>query len=144
MAEFVGLRTRLKPGMEDRYEAAHKAVPPELLAAHRELGIKRWLIFRDGLDLFHSIECDDYDRAIAELAKKRSPILHRLCSTPGSRLVLGADPSACAPNAFEVTAHRRFGCFPVADADRIDDRPVIIDRRCLHPLAADGQLTALQ
>ena len=25
-------------------------------------------IFRDGLDLFHYIECEDFDRAIAELA----------------------------------------------------------------------------
>jgi L-rhamnose mutarotase len=69
MAEFVGLRTRLKAGMEDRYDAAHRAVPPELLTAHAEVGIKRWLIFRDGLELFHSIECDDYDWAISELAK---------------------------------------------------------------------------
>jgi L-rhamnose mutarotase len=69
LSEFVGLHTRLKPGAEEAYDAAHRAVPPEILAAQRELGIKRWLIFRDGLDLFHSIECDDYDHAIAELAK---------------------------------------------------------------------------
>jgi L-rhamnose mutarotase len=67
MPEFVGLRTRLKPGMEDAYEAAHAAVWPELIAAQREFGIRRWLIFRDGLDLFHCIECDDYARAIAQL-----------------------------------------------------------------------------
>lgn len=69
MTEFVGLHTRLKPGMEEAYDAAHTAVWPELLAAQRELGIKRWLIFRDGLHIFHSIECEDYDRAIAELAR---------------------------------------------------------------------------
>lgn len=27
------------------------------------------VIFRDGLDLFHHVECEDYDRAMAELAK---------------------------------------------------------------------------
>ncbi|HVH65920.1 MAG TPA: L-rhamnose mutarotase [Candidatus Acidoferrum sp.] len=64
----VGLHTRLKPGVEARYEAAHKAVWPEILSAIREVGITRWLIFRDGLDLFHYIECEDYERAIAELA----------------------------------------------------------------------------
>jgi L-rhamnose mutarotase len=69
MSEFVGLHTRLKPGMEDAYDAAHAAVWPGLLVAQREVGIKRWLIFRDGLDIFHSIECEDYDYAIAELAK---------------------------------------------------------------------------
>lgn len=68
MSEFVGLRTRLKPDMEEQYDAAHAAVWPEILEAQRAVGIKRWLIFRDGLDLFHSIECEDYDRAIAELA----------------------------------------------------------------------------
>lgn len=69
MTEVVGLRTRLKPGMEGAYEAAHAAVPTELRAAQREVGIKRWLIFRDGLDLFHCVESDDYTRAIAILAQ---------------------------------------------------------------------------
>ena len=69
MTEFVGLRTRLKPGMEEGYEAAHAAVPAELLAAQRGLGMRRWLIFRDGLDLFHCVECDDYERAITGLAQ---------------------------------------------------------------------------
>jgi L-rhamnose mutarotase len=69
MTEFVGLRTRLKPGMEEAYEKAHAEVWPELLAAHRELGITRWLIFRDGLELFHAIECEDFARAVAVLAE---------------------------------------------------------------------------
>jgi L-rhamnose mutarotase len=64
----VGLHTRLKPGAEQRYDEAHTAVWPELLAAIRRAGVHKWLIYRDGLDLFHHIECDDYDRAIAELA----------------------------------------------------------------------------
>jgi L-rhamnose mutarotase len=65
----VGLHTRLRPGSEAEYDAAHEAVPPELLEAIRRAGVTSWLIFRDGLDLFHSIECDDYDRAIAQIAK---------------------------------------------------------------------------
>ena len=69
MSEFVGLRTRLKAGAEDAYDAAHAAVWPEILSAQRDVGIRRWLIFRDGRDVFHSIECDDYDRAIAALAE---------------------------------------------------------------------------
>jgi len=65
----VGLHTRLKPGMEERYEAAHAAVWPEVLEGIRRAGCSSWLIFRDGLDLFHYIECEDYDRAIAEFAE---------------------------------------------------------------------------
>ncbi|HEY3085028.1 MAG TPA: L-rhamnose mutarotase [Candidatus Dormibacteraeota bacterium] len=65
----VGLHTRLKPGAEDRYDEYHRAVWPDVLVAIRRVGISRYVIFRDGLDLFHFIECDDYDRAIAELAE---------------------------------------------------------------------------
>jgi L-rhamnose mutarotase len=68
MTEFVGLRTRLKPGMEEAYEKAHAEVWPELLAAQREFGIKQYLIFRDGVDLFHSIECENFEQAVAKLA----------------------------------------------------------------------------
>lgn len=68
MAEHVGLHTRLKPEMEKAYDMAHAAVWPELLAAIRAAGFTRWLIFRHGLDVFHAIECDDYQRGIAELA----------------------------------------------------------------------------
>jgi L-rhamnose mutarotase len=65
----VGLHTRLKPGAEERYEQYHAAVWPEILAGIRGAGVTRWVIFRDGLDLFHYVECEDYDRAMAELAK---------------------------------------------------------------------------
>ena len=65
----VGLHTRLRPGMEELYEAAHRAVWPEILEGIRGAGVSTWLIFRDGLDLFHFIDCEDYDRAVAEFAK---------------------------------------------------------------------------
>jgi L-rhamnose mutarotase len=64
----VGLHTRLKPGSEERYEEYHRAVWPDVLEAIRRAGITKYVIYRDGLDLFHYIECADYDRAIAELA----------------------------------------------------------------------------
>ena len=42
MRERVGLRTRLKPGCEQRHEEAHKAVWPELPeAAHDYSGAVR-------------------------------------------------------------------------------------------------------
>jgi L-rhamnose mutarotase len=64
----VGLHTRLRPGAEERYEEYHRAVWPDVLKAIRRVGITKYLIYRDGLDLFHCIECDDYDRAIGDLA----------------------------------------------------------------------------
>jgi L-rhamnose mutarotase len=68
----VGLHTRLKPGSEERYEEYHAAVWPEVLEGMRRVGVSKWVIFRDGLDLFHYVECEDYDRAMAELS--RSPV----------------------------------------------------------------------
>jgi len=68
----IGLHTRLKPGAEERYEEYHRAVWPDVLGGIRRVGITKYVIFRDGLDLFHFIECEDYERAIAELA--RSPL----------------------------------------------------------------------
>lgn len=69
MTEFVGLRTRLKPGMAQAYKEAHDAIWPEILEGQRAAGIKRYLIFRDGLDLFHAIEVDDFDAAAAMLGQ---------------------------------------------------------------------------
>jgi L-rhamnose mutarotase len=64
----VALHTRLKPGAEEAYEAAHRAVPAELLAAIRRAGGHRWTIWRSGLELFHVIECEDYRGLVEELA----------------------------------------------------------------------------
>jgi L-rhamnose mutarotase len=64
----VGLHTRLKPGVEERYEQYHRNVWPEVLGANHRVGVTKYVIFRDGLDLFHYIECADFDRALAELA----------------------------------------------------------------------------
>jgi L-rhamnose mutarotase len=63
----VALHTRLKPGAEADYEAAHREVPAELQAAMRAAGARRWTIWRSGLELFHVLECDDYARLLAEL-----------------------------------------------------------------------------
>ena len=65
----VGLHTRIKPGAEESYEKYHRAVWPGVLEELRRTGITKYVIFRDGLDLFHFIECEDYDRAITEIAQ---------------------------------------------------------------------------
>jgi L-rhamnose mutarotase len=64
----VALHTRLRPGAEEAYEAAHREVPPELLEAIRAAGAREWTIWRSGLDLFHVVECEDYARLLSELA----------------------------------------------------------------------------
>ncbi|WP_407642683.1 L-rhamnose mutarotase [Actinokineospora alba] len=65
----MALHTRLKPGAEAEYERVHAVIPVELDAALREAGVHTWRIWRDGLDLFHVVEVDDYHamrRALAD------------------------------------------------------------------------------
>lgn len=68
MTMYVGLRTRLKPGCEAAYLSAHDHIWPEVVDLLRRVGVQEYLIFRDGLDLFHAIECDDWDAAVAVMA----------------------------------------------------------------------------
>jgi L-rhamnose mutarotase len=88
MSEIIGLRTRLKPGMEEAYEKAHAEVWPELVTAQLKLGIDHWLIFRHGVELFHVVECDDFDGAIATLSNL--PLEQRWQSEM-ARFVVGND-----------------------------------------------------
>lgn len=53
--ETVVLRTRLKPGRELDYEAAHRVLPDDLRDDLVQRGIVDWMIWRDGVDLVHVI-----------------------------------------------------------------------------------------
>jgi L-rhamnose mutarotase len=54
------LHTRLKPGKEEEYEKVHATIPDDLDEALRAAGVTGWSIWRDGQDLFHLVECEDY------------------------------------------------------------------------------------
>jgi L-rhamnose mutarotase len=56
----IALHTRLAPGKEEEYEKVHAVIPADLDAALREAGVHTWRIWRDGRDLFHVVEVDDY------------------------------------------------------------------------------------
>jgi L-rhamnose mutarotase len=56
----IALHTRLKPGKEEEYEKVHAVIPADLDAALREAGVHAWRIWRDGQDLFHVVEVEDY------------------------------------------------------------------------------------
>jgi L-rhamnose mutarotase len=68
----LALRTRLKPGCEEVYDREHARIPDELERLMRANGVRSWHIFRDGLDLFHYIEVDDY--AALQEALKDDPV----------------------------------------------------------------------
>ncbi|MCU7726208.1 L-rhamnose mutarotase [Actinoplanes sp. KI2] len=63
----IALHTRLRPGKEREYEAVHATIPPALDEALRSAGVRSWRIWRDGRDLFHLVEVDDYRRMRAHL-----------------------------------------------------------------------------
>lgn len=58
--QTIALHTRLKPGREADYEAQHAVIPADLDVALREAGVHSWRIWRDGRDLFHVVEVEDY------------------------------------------------------------------------------------
>src|SRR5882672_5628656 len=66
----VALHTRVRPDRVAEYEAAHREVPPELVAAIRAAGASSWTIWRSGVELFHVIDCEDYDRLLAALGEQ--------------------------------------------------------------------------
>jgi L-rhamnose mutarotase len=65
----VALHTRLRPDAVAAYEAAHRAVPDELVSAIEAAGVEEWTIWRSGLDLFHVIDCADYGQVLRSLEK---------------------------------------------------------------------------
>ncbi len=63
----VALHSVLREGQEEAYEREHATVWPDLLAALQRVGIREWTIWRSGRHLFHVVDADDFDRAMAEL-----------------------------------------------------------------------------
>lgn len=63
----VALHTRVRAGREQDYDAAHREVPSELVAAIGAAGVSEWTIWRSGVDLFHVIDCEDYAQLLAQL-----------------------------------------------------------------------------
>jgi L-rhamnose mutarotase len=56
----IALHTRLVAGREEEYDKVHAVIPAELDAALRQAGVHSWRIWRDGRDLFHVVEVEDY------------------------------------------------------------------------------------
>jgi len=71
----VALHSLLLPGQERAYERAHAAVPPEMVAALQEAGVRDWGIWRSGDNLFHVVDCTDFESTMAALAE--DPRNHR-------------------------------------------------------------------
>ena len=64
----IALHTRVRADRIAEYEAAHRAVPARLTEAIRAAGATSWTIWRSGTDLFHVLECEDYQALLASLS----------------------------------------------------------------------------
>jgi L-rhamnose mutarotase len=64
---IVALHSIIREGRELDYDREHRTVWPELADLLRECGIADWQIWRSGANLFHLVECDDFDEAMAKL-----------------------------------------------------------------------------
>lgn len=93
----VALHTRLQEGREAAYEAAHREVPPDLVAAIRAGGARHWTIWRSGRDLFHLIDCEDYGRLLASL--EQLPVNQAWQARMGQFLEVSHDYSASGAEA---------------------------------------------
>jgi L-rhamnose mutarotase len=63
----LALHSRLIAGTEESYAIEHARVWPELIVVMNNAGISDWSIWRSGRDLFHLVECDDFEAAVAQL-----------------------------------------------------------------------------
>ncbi len=63
----VALHSVLREGQEEAYEREHATVWPDLLAALQRVGVREWIIWRSGRNLFHVVEADDFADAMAAL-----------------------------------------------------------------------------
>ena len=70
--ETIALNTRLKIGKEAEYDRVHASIAPELHAALRTAGVQDWRIWRNGRELFHLVQVEDY-RAM-RLALDTNPV----------------------------------------------------------------------
>ena len=63
----VALHSVLREGQESNYGEAHATVPLDLAASLLAAGIHDWTIWRSGRDLFHLVDCDDFEAAMSQL-----------------------------------------------------------------------------
>ncbi|MGP9537193.1 enolase C-terminal domain-like protein [Brachybacterium sp. AOP43-C2-M15] len=67
--EQIALHTRIAEGHEADYDREHARIPDELDASLRAAGVHGWRIWRDGRDLFHLVEVEDYRAMRRRLAE---------------------------------------------------------------------------
>jgi L-rhamnose mutarotase len=95
MVQRVAFRLRVKEEKLEEYKRIHREVWPELLADLRAASIRNYSIFASGSELFGYLECDDWDAAVAALA--RSDANRRWQERMKEYLATPVDPDQAEP-----------------------------------------------
>ncbi|WP_114559537.1 L-rhamnose mutarotase [Desertihabitans aurantiacus] len=66
---IVTLHSLIREGRELDYDREHRVIPDDLAAEFARIGIHDWTIWRAGRHLFHRVDCDDWEAALAALAE---------------------------------------------------------------------------
>ena len=64
---IVALHSVLRPGMINEYEQRHRRIPDPLVQTFARIGIRQWRIWRSDHELFHLVDCEDWEVANAVL-----------------------------------------------------------------------------
>ncbi len=65
----IAFQLRIRPGMTEAYDEAHRHVWPELLAELDRFGVREYSIFRRGQQLFLYMRVPDFQQLLAQLAE---------------------------------------------------------------------------
>lgn len=63
----IALHSEIRDGAVDDYRTNHARIPEALAATFARIGIHDWTIWRSGHRLFHLVDCDDWEAAVAAL-----------------------------------------------------------------------------
>ncbi len=97
MVQRVAFRLEVKAEQLEEYKRLHRQVWPELLADMRAASIRNYSIFAHGPQLFAYLECDDWDAALAALA--RSDANRRWQEQMADYLATPVEPDRAVPLA---------------------------------------------
>lgn len=61
---WIALHSVIADGAVDQYRSHHARIPDDLRDLFADAGIHDWIIWRSGRNLFHLVECDDFDGAM--------------------------------------------------------------------------------
>jgi L-rhamnose mutarotase len=63
----IAFQLRIREGMVEEYDKAHRNVWPELMKEMREMGIREYSMFRRGRQLFLYLQTNDWEQVLLGL-----------------------------------------------------------------------------